>query len=285
MTRTTALVIAVLAALPGALAQDGPKDDKDKARQAEAAAKKAIDAYQADMAKATTHDAAVAAIRDHLDGADPHPLIRSRLTQVLQNHPSVDARIAAVDALGRYKKDKEAARTLIQNSKVQKDAELQKKCLRRFGAVAPYGMSVELKWWFPNENHALAREAIEAAEAVNSIRMLQPLVELLGELERINDKEAQNPGQDPPLPGVPDGTSKDSNYEKVKRKKELIDPTRKAVNMLWKKHDPKTQLNTHEAAAKALHANKKQLLIIQEQEDMEDRGIKPPEKEEKKESR
>jgi len=283
MTRTMALLFAAFAALPGALAQEGPKDDKEKARKAEAAAKKAIDAYRS--VKATTPDEAVAAIRDHLDGADLHPLIRSTLTHVLQNHPFIDARIAAVDALGRYKKDKEAARILMQNSKLQKDVELQKKCLRRFGAVAPYGMSVELKWWFPNENHALAREAIEAAEAVNSIRMLQPLVELLGELERINDKEAQDPGQDPPLPGVPEGTPKNSNYEKVKRKKELIDPTRKAVNALWKKHDSNAPLNTYDAAAKALLANKKQLLAIQEQEDLEDRGVNPPDKVEKKEEK
>jgi len=277
MTRVLALLVAVLSALPIVRTQE----DKEKARKADAAAKKAVDACQSALTKARTPEAAVDAIRDHLDGADPHPLIRTRLSQLLQGHPFVEARIAAVDALGRYQRDKEAARVLMVNSRLQKDLELQKKCLRRFGAAAPYGMSLELKAWFPSESHALAREAIEAAEAVDSIRMLQPLVELLAELEAIDEKEASGPGpNDPPIPGA---SGKSTQYEKVMRKKALIDPTRKAINTLWKKHDPKTTLETHAAAAKALAANRKQLFAIQEQEDLADRGVKPSDDEGKKE--
>jgi hypothetical protein len=277
-----ALLVAALAALPGARAQDAPKDDKEKAKQAEAAAKKAVDAFRAEMAKATTPDAAVAAIRNHLDGADPHPLIRAALAPVIQNHRFVEAQIAAVDALGRYKKDREAARILIQNARIQKNEELQKKCLRRFGDIAHYGMSVELKGWFSNVNLGLAREAIEAAEAVRSIRMLGPLTDLLGELEAIKEKGSQEPDQGPPLPG---GSSQGSDYDRAKRKKELTDPTLKAINELWKKIDPNTspvKLYREALAAFQNHQARTRLLKIQEDEDLEDRGRKPPDKGEKK---
>jgi len=287
MTRILALLTATLVSLPGARAQDeAPMDPKEKAKQAEAAAKKAIEAYHADTKKAKNDDDWSAAIQDNLDAADPHPLIRQVLANILQSHPRIEVRITAASSLGRYKKDREVAKILLQNAKSQRDEGLQKKCLQRFGAVAPYGMSMELKGWFYNENLGFAREAIEAAESVNSIRMLPPLVELLGELEAIREDKPQEGGGNygPPPPGVPDGSSNQNN-EKVKRKKELIDVTRKAINVLWKKHDPKSRLNTYKDANLAIQRNKKYLDKIRADEDAEDNGVKPLPKDEKKESK
>lgn len=287
MTRILALLIATLVALPGARAQDeAPMDEKEKAKQAEAAAKKAIDAYHADDRKAKNDDDRSAAIQDNLDTAEPHPLIRHVLGNILQTHPRIEVRITAASSLGRYKKDREVAKILFQNAKSQRDEGLQKKCLQRFGAVAPYGMAVELKWWFSNENIALAREAIEAVESVNSIRMLGPLVELLGELEAIREDKPQDSGGNygPPPPGVPQGSGNQNN-EKLKRKKELIDVTRKAINVLWKKHDPKSRLNTYKDANIAIQRNRKYLDKIRVDEDAEDNGVKPLPKEEKKDEK
>ena len=287
MSRMLALAVAVLVALPGAWAQDEePKDEKEKAKQAAAVAQKAIDAYRADLAKAKNDDDIAAAIQDNLDTADPHPLIRAVLANLLQTHPRIEVRITAASSLGRYKKDRDVARILFQNAKSQRDEGLQKKCLQRFGAVAPYGMSVDLKAWFYGENLVLAREAIEAAESINSIRMLQPLVELLGELEAIREDKPQDGGGNygPPPPGVPQGGSNQNN-EKVKRKKELIDVTRKAINVIWKKHDPKSRLNTYKDANLAVQRNRKFLDKIRADEDAEDNGVKPLPKDEKKESK
>jgi hypothetical protein len=289
MTRLLALAVATLLALPGARAQeDAPKDDKEKAKAAEAAAKKAIDAYQAELKKAKNDEDITAAIRDNLDTAEPHPLIRHVLANILQTHPRIEVRISAASSLGRYKKDREVAKILFDNAKSQKDEQLQKKCLQRFGAVAPFGMSLQLKWWFTSENLGLAREAIEATESLNSIRMLQPLVELLGELESIREDKPKDDGggsYGPPPPGVPQGGSSNSNNEKLKRKKELIDATRKAINVLWRKYDNKSRLNTYKDANIAIQRNRKGLDKIRDEEDMEDKGVKPPPKDEKKDEK
>lgn len=281
MMRTTAWLVAAMLPLSGAQAQDDPKGDKEKA---EAAAKKALDAYRADVAKATTPGAAVMAITNHLHGAAPHPLIRATLASVLNGHPFVDAQIAAADALGKYKKDREAAHILMQNAKLQKEDELRRKCLRRFGEVAPYGMSGELTSWFSNGNPDLAGEAIQAAAAVNSVRMLGPLIDLLDELESTSEEKFKNSIQEPPLPGAPGGTPMDTRNQKWVRKKKLTDPTRKAINALWRKVDPNAPpLKLHKEALGALQQNRKRLLEIQGAEDLEDRGPKPPDKDPKKE--
>jgi len=287
MSRMLALLVATLVALPAARAQDeAPMDEKEKAKQAQTAAQKAIDAYHADDRKAKNDDDRSAAIQDNLDAAEPHPLIRQVLANILQTHPRIEVRITAASSLGRYKKDRDVAKILFQNAKSQRDEGLQKKCLQRFGAVAPFGMAGELKWWFSSENLALAREAIEATESVNSIRMLGPLVELLGELEAIREDKPQDSGGNygPPPPGVPQGSGNQNN-EKLKRKKELIDVTRKAINVLWKKYDNKSRLNTYKDANLAIQRNRKGLDKIRTDEDAEDNGVKPAPKDEKKDSK
>jgi len=279
----TAWPIAAMLALSGAQAQEDPKGDKEKA---EAAARKALEGYRADLAKATTPGAAVMAIMSHLHSAAPHPLIRATLASVLNSHPFIDAKIAAADALGKYKKDREAAHILMQNAKLQKEVDLQRKCLRRFGEIAPYGMSTELTSWFSNGNPDLAGEAILAAAAVNSVRMLAPLIDLLGELESTAEEKFKNSIQEPPLPGAPGNTPMDTRNQKYMRKKKLTDPTRKAINDLWRKVDPKAPLlKMHKEALAALQQNRKRLLEIQEAEDLEDRGPKPSDKDSKKDSK
>lgn len=283
MVKSLALLFAALLALPAAAPQDDPKADKEKAKQEakekEDAARNALEAYRAACSKAKNPEDIIMAIQDKLESAEPHPLIRSELVNLLGNHRSIDVRMEAAAALGKYKKDAEAGRVLLANARGQKDEQLQKKCLEKFGAVALHRMAFDLKPWFTNENTGLVREAIEAIEEINSVRMLRPLIELLGELESIReDKEGSGGGGSygPPPPGVPQGNS--SQDQKLKRKKELIDPVRKAINTLWKKYDPKLKTNTYKEANANLQRYDSFLKKIQAEEDKEDQAMKVEDK-------
>ena len=274
MIRTAAALIATLLILPGAWAQDDAKSDKEKAKEEakkkDDEAKAALKAFKTAFNSGKSADDKIEAIQK-LESADPHPLIRAELGNILASNPSIDVRIAAASALGRFKKDAGAAEILLNNAKAQKDEGLKRKCLQKYGVVAPFGKSTLLKPFFNDENNVIVREAIEALETINSIRMLQPLVDLLGELESIReDKGDQGGGQ--PLPGVPQGDN--TNHQKVKRKKELTDPVRKAINTLWKKYDSRTKLNNYTDANSQLARTRPHLMKIQDAEDKEDKGIK-----------
>jgi hypothetical protein len=283
MVKSLALLFAALLALPAAASQEDPKAEKEKAKQEarerEDAARKALEAYRAACAKAKNPEDIIMAIQDKLESAEPHPLIRSELINVLGNHRSIDVRMEAAAGLGKYKKDAEAGRVLLANSKAQRDEQLQKKCIEKFGVVALHRMAPDLKSWFSSDNTSLAREAIEAVEEINSVRMLRPLIELLGELESIReDKDGSGSGGSygPPPPGVPQGNS--SADQKLKRKRDLIDSVRKAINTLWKKYDPKLKTNTYKEANANLQRYDTFLKKIQVEEDKEDQGMKPEDK-------
>jgi hypothetical protein len=276
MTRTVAALLATLLVLPGAWAQEDAKSEKEQAKEEakkrDDDAKAALKNYREARGKAKSADDVIEAVQK-LENADPHPMIRQELANVLGGDRSIDVRIAAASALGKFKKDPAACEVLLQNAKTQKDEGLRRKCLQRFGAIAPFGKSRDLKPFFHDENNVIVKEAIESIEQVNSIRMLQPLIELLGELESIReDKGDQGGGGGAPLPGVPQGDN--TNNQKVKRKRELMDPVRKAINSLWKKYDSRTKLNDYTSANSQLLRNKSFLMKIQELEDREDKGIK-----------
>lgn len=273
MIRTAAALIATLMVLPGAWAQEDAKSDKEKAKEEakkkDDEAKAALASFRKAFNAGKSADDKIEAIQK-LESADLHPMIRSEFGNILGSNPSIDVRIAAASALGRFKKDVGAAEILLNNAKAQKDEGLKRKCLQKFGAVAPFGKSLNLKPFFNDENNIIVREAVEAIETINSIRMLQPLVELLGELENIREDKGDQGGQ--PLPGVPQGDN--TNNQKVKRKKELTDPVRKAINTLWKKYDSRTKLNNYTEANSQIRRNQPHLMKIQETEDKEDKGVK-----------
>ncbi len=276
MTKTLAALIAALLILPGAAPQDESKSDKEKAKEEakkrDDDAKAALKAYRELRSKAKSADDVIEALQK-LEDAEAHPMIRSELANVLQGDRSIDVRIAAAAALKKFKKDVSACDLLLNNARSQKDEGLKKRCIQVFGAIAPFGKSPDLqKTFFNDDNNAIVKEAIEAIEQINSIRMLKPLVDLLGELEQIKEDKGDQGGGGPPLPGVPQGDS--TNNQRVKRKKELTEPVRKAINYLYKKHDSKTKLNNYTDANTALQRNKSYLLKIQDAEDREDKGIK-----------
>jgi len=275
MTRTMAALIATLLILPGASPQDDAKSDKEKAKEEakkkDEDAKAALKGYRDMLAKAKSPDDVIEAIQK-LETAEPHPMIRAEFTRVLENDRSIDVRIAAASALGKFKKDIAACDVLLNNARTQKEDSVKKKCIQRFGAIAPFRKSEDLKRFFHDENNEIVKEALDAIKDINSVRMLRPLIDLLGELEQIKEDKGDS-GGGPPLPGVPQGDS--SNNQRLKRKRELTDPTRTAINHLWRKYDSKTKLNDYTTANSQLQRNKTHLMKLQDAEDREDKGIKP----------
>jgi hypothetical protein len=272
MTRTLAALFAILLFLPGASFQEDDKERaKAEAKRREDDAKAALSSYREKWKKAKSADDYIEALQG-LETAEPHPLIRAELAKVLESHPAMDVRIAAAGAFGKFKKDSDAASILLRNAKGQKDEGLKKKCLQRFGNIAPFGRSMDLKPWFSDENNEMVKEAVEAIESINSVRMLKPLIELLAELEGIREDKGESGSGGPQIPGVPQGES--SNQQRIKRKRELTGPVRKAINTIWKKYDSQTKLNNSTDAFAQLQRNRTFLMKIQETEDREDKGIK-----------
>jgi hypothetical protein len=275
MTKSLAALLALLLFLPGAAPQDPDKEKaKEEQRKKDEDAKAVLKTYHEMRQKGKTPDDAIEAVQK-LQDAEPHVTIRNVLLGVLQGDPSIDVRIAAASALGSYKRDTGACDALLRNAKIQKDMGLRKKCIQRFGAIAPFGKSMDLFKTFVNdESTEIVKEMIEAVEEIKSIRMLRPLVDLLGELEQIREDKGDSGGGGPPLPGVPQNDS--TNNQKLKRKKDLTDPTRKAINTIYKKYDSKAKLNTYTEAIAQLQRNKSFLTKLQEEEDRRDKGVKDP---------
>ena len=277
MTRPLAALIAAILFLPAAGLQEGPNGDKEKEKQElqkrEEEAKAALKAYREKRTKSKSEDDVISAI-GLLKDAKPHKLIRTELLSLLNNNLPPKIRIEAAESLGEYKKDPIACDGLLQVAKSARGddlVDLRKECLRRFGNIAPFGKSVDLRNFFSEPDTVVAREAIGAVESIKSVRMLASLVALLGELERIREDDGKDPGKDPG-PEVPGGGQKQGdNNSQRKRKTDLLEPTKKAINTIYGKHDPKKQLKDYTEANRAVADARAELRKIQDQEDAEDK--------------
>ena len=273
MSKLQAALIAALLFLPAAaFPQDPKKDDKKlEGQQAEDDAKAALKTYREKRNKAKKEEEIVDAIAS-LKEAKPHKLIRAELISILDGKLSPAVRVEAVIVLGEYKKDTVACDALKGHARSERGADvvaLRRKCLTSFGNIAPFGKAGDLQILFSDPDNSVAREAIEAVESIKSVRMLKSLIDLLGELERIREDDGKDPG--PPVPGAP--PKQDDNNSKRKRKQDLLEPTKKAVNTLWGKIDSKKRLKDYTEANRAFGDHQGDLRKIQAEEDKED--LKP----------
>ena len=265
MARTLTALSAALLILTGARFQEETKPD---AAAADDAAKAAVKAFKEKWSKARSE----ADFSDALSGlkaAEPHRLIRGELVTVLEGRTPPVVRIDAVSGLGKYKKDPIACDALLRRAREERKPEsldLRKKCLRTFGDIAPFAKSVDLLPLFSDPELSIVREAIEATEAIKSVRVLPQLMALYGELDRIRDDDGGEQG-----PGVPGagGPAEDKN-SKRKKKEELLEPTKKAIASIWSKVDKKTFKNYTEAN-RALGQSRAEIKKVQEQEEAEDK--------------
>lgn len=284
MTRTLAALIAALLFLPGAAVQDPPKDDKEKKKEEQQKqdeeAKAAIKAYQEKRKKAKTEDDVIDAMAP-LKEAKPHKLVRAELFTILGGKNPYSIRTEAASYLKAYRKDVLVCDTLLKIAKSERvpdSVDLRKRCLRTFAEIAPFAKSVDLQILFSDVELKVAREAIEAAETIKSVRMLPTLVALWGELDRIREDDS---GKDPgpggggqELPGG-GGPKEGENSSKKKRKEELLEPAKKAVASLFGKVDSKIPVKTYTEANRGYQDNRAKIRKIQDEEDEKDRKEMP----------
>ncbi len=276
MSRPLAALIAALLALPAAGLQDNPgggqEDKKEEQQKKEDEAKAVLKAYREKRQKVKKEEDLIDAI-GVLKEAKPHRLIRTELIALLEGTTLPRAvRIEAASALGDYKRDPVACDALVRRVRQERGDEatdLRRKCLGSFGVIAPFGKSVDVQFVFSDPDHAVAREAVDAVERIRSVRMLKPLCDLLGELERIRDDDGRDPGPDVPGGGAP--PQQGDNNTKRKRKEVLLDPTLKAVNSLYAKIDSKKTFKNYTEAVRAVSDHRAKLKEVQEAEDKEDK--------------
>lgn len=200
-----------------------------------------------------------------LNKADPHPLIRAELVSQLESHLPPALRFPVAEALGRYSKDRRACDALIRLAREDRGKErfdLRKRCLRSFAEIAPFGRSTDLLALFYDPDPAIARAAVDAARRIASVRMLGPLVELLGELERIRDGDPGDCGPD----------QRAGDDPKRRRRRELIEPIREAMQRIWMKVGVKGRLLNYTDASRLLAERREDLRRVRMEEDKRDRN-------------
>lgn len=246
----------LLLALTAAICQEPSTGDEE--------AKAVLKDYKEKRKIARTPEEIAAAI-SLLEKAAPHGVIRDELMAVLGSNLPPTLRFPVAEALGRYSKDRRACDALIRRVREDRGKErfhLRRRCLRSFAEIAPFGKSTDLLALFSDPDLAIARESVEAAGKVGSVRMLRPLVDLLGELERIREEDPSGCG--------PDQRADDDS--KWRRRRELIDPVRGALRVIWMKVDVKSRLLNYTEANRLLEVRKGDIRRVQIEEDKRDRN-------------
>jgi hypothetical protein len=175
-TTAIALILAVSVAA---------QDDDAKKKDEEAKAK--IADFKKEL-KTAKSDKDVARALESL-GALQHPKVLSELKSYLTK--SVEIAVAAAEQIGKYKKDKEAAETLMAGSNAR-DKEVMVKCIRYAGDVEYKGIVPKLANLFRHKEVDAAKEAVDSCAKLRSKDAMDPLLNLWRELDGI--KEEKNNG-------------------------------------------------------------------------------------------
>jgi len=178
----TAVVALVLAL--AAQAQDAKKDGEEEAKNKLAEFKKELKNVKTDQ------DLAKAIERL---GSLQHPKVMAELKAWLSK-PSFDVAVAAAEQISKYKKDKDAAETLVNAAGNRKDKEGIVKCLRYSGDVEFKPITSKLTGFFKHKETEVAREAVDSCGKLKSKEAIDPLLTLLRELENIRDDKINGGG-------------------------------------------------------------------------------------------
>lgn len=198
----TVLVIGLVMVVGGAVAAQ----DDEKARDEEA--KKKIEEFKAQLKKAKSDDEIEAALK--FLGELQHPRCLKELIPYLKN-PKDPIKVAAAKEVAKYKDNKEAAGALadalaplVSNPKVEKA--VVEALFGAFGDVGHKGSVEKIHAYIQHKVNEIAKAAIQACAKVKSVKSVQPLIDMLKQLEAIQDPNKAAGGQGTPpggLPGMP----------------------------------------------------------------------------------
>ncbi len=197
------------------------QDDK----QAEAEAKKRVEEFKAKAKTCKSNDDFVLALEGL--GDVPHAVVLAELKK-WATRPAPDLQIAAGKEIAKFKKDVKAAQFLIQVARVEKVGDVAANFYKSAGATGARAAAKDLNPVLvykdiKPELIPAAKGAIEATALFKSKDSIDPLIALLGELEK-EKTEAEKAAQQPTVGGIPQ-----DDKSKPQRHKELLDPAIKAI--------------------------------------------------------
>ncbi len=235
----TLAVIAAIAFPAWGQDKDEKKDEKKDAKADQCTddeAKAQVTDYQKEWKKAKGADDQIRVVENL--GTKKHPKIFDELKKLLLGGHPIEVRITAADQIGKYKKDEKAADTLIATAKaavVRKETlELAIKCIRYLSGIGLRAKAKELMPLLGRPETDFVREILDTCGLLKSKDTIDPIINLVLELEAIKEESSTNtggaggnmPGSQYPGANQPGGNRED---EKVKRKKDLLGPAKQTL--------------------------------------------------------
>jgi hypothetical protein len=210
-----------------ALAQD------DDAKKKDEEAKAKIAEFKKSLKGVKTEKDIVRSLEDL--GSLQHPRVLSELKNYLGR--SADEVAAAAEQISKYKKDKDAAETLMTAAGARRDKDSIVKCLRYAGDVEFKGIVPKLTGYFRSKEVDVARESVDSCAKLKTKDAIDPLLNLWRELDGIKEEKA---GKDGGLGGGlggggitgTGGVGASMQEEQTKRKRDLTPAVESALNKI-----------------------------------------------------
>lgn len=203
------------------------QDDEAKKKEEEAKAK--IAEFKKSLKGLKSEKDIVRALEDL--GALQHPKVLAELKSYLGR--SADEVAAAAEQIAKYKKDKEAAETLMSAAGARKDKDSIVKCLRYAGDVEFKGIVSKLTGYFRSKEIDVAKESVDSCAKIKAKDAVEPLLNLWKELDAVKEEKA---GKDGGLGGVGGlgggGIGASMQEEQLKRKRDLTPAVESALNKI-----------------------------------------------------
>jgi hypothetical protein len=214
MWAKTAAIALILAAAVTAQDDDAKKKDEE--------AKAKISDFKKEL-KAAKSDKDVVKALEGL-GALQHPKVLAEMKSYLTKGPEIA--IAAAEQISKYKKDRDAAESLMAASG-SRDKDVSIKCIRYAGDVEYKGIVPKLANLFRHKDVDAAKEAVDSCAKVRSKDAIDPLLKLWIELDGIKE-DKNNQGGGGGLGGLggggitgAGGVGQSYQEEQLKRKRDL----------------------------------------------------------------
>jgi hypothetical protein len=214
-----------------AAAAFGQQSEDEKKKEEEAKAK--IADFKKELRTAKT-DKDVARALEGL-GSLQHPKVLVELKTFLSK--SSEITIAAAEQLGKYKKDKDAAESLMAAASGQKDKDCTVKCIRYAGDTEFKGIIPKLTNMFRNKEVGAAKEAVDSCGKIKGKDAVDPLLSLWKELDAIKEDKAGQGGGGILGGGLgggltSGGVGQSMQDEQLKRKRELTPAVETALQKI-----------------------------------------------------
>lgn len=222
MKRIVSILAIVAAATAPAWAQEVSDDE----------AKEHVKAFKKEIGKAKEPSDQVIAIEGL--GSKQHAKILDELKSWL-GKGSVDVRIAAAEQIGKYKGEEKAAEALLgaaKSTNARKDTmDVAIKCIRYLANTGVRKMTKSLVAFFGHRDNDFAREVVDTCGALKSKDAIDPLINLVRELEAIKEEDTSGSSVPGGIPGGMPGGGPAPNQqdEKIERKKALLNPAIQAL--------------------------------------------------------